>query len=91
MSGKVNCLNVRTWDTRNPHEIVEHVRYSPNVCAVKFHESIWSFLLRRTNCNWHYLDILENYLMPQLQQDMDREFIFQQDGATPHFHREVTS
>jgi hypothetical protein len=29
--------------------------------------------------------------MPQLQQDMDRDFIFQQDGAIPHFHREVTS
>jgi len=29
--------------------------------------------------------------MPQLQQDMDRDFIFQQDGAPPHFHRKVTS
>lgn len=30
-SGKVNRHNVRTWDTENPLEIVEHVRYSPNV------------------------------------------------------------
>jgi len=34
--------------------------------------------------------------MLQLQQYMDRDFIFQQDGATPpppppHFHREGTS
>jgi hypothetical protein len=29
--------------------------------------------------------------MPQLQQDMDRDSIFQQDGARRHFHREVTS
>jgi hypothetical protein len=28
-----------------------------------------------------YLDMLENYLMPQLQQDMDRDFMFQQHGA----------
>jgi hypothetical protein len=35
--------------------------------------------------------MLENYLMPQLQQDMDRDFIFQQDGTPPHFHREVKS
>ena len=30
-----------------------------------------------------YLDMLENNLMPQLQQDTDRDFIFQQAGATP--------
>jgi hypothetical protein len=29
--------------------------------------------------------------MPQLQQDMDRDFVFQQDGVPPHFHREFTS
>ena len=29
--------------------------------------------------------------MPQQQQDMDRDFIFQQGGACPHFHCEVTS
>ena len=38
-----------------------------------------------------YLYLLENYIMPQQQQDMDRDFIFQQGGACPHFHREVTS
>jgi hypothetical protein len=38
-----------------------------------------------------YLDMLENYLMPQLQQDMDRDLIFQQDGAPPHFYCNVTS
>jgi len=39
-----------------------------------------------------YLDLLENYLMPQLQQQyMARGFIFQQDGVAPHFHRQVTA
>jgi hypothetical protein len=38
-----------------------------------------------------YLGMLENYLVPQLQQDMDRHFIFQQDGAPPHFDRKDTS
>ena len=32
----------------------------------------------------------ENYPIQQLQQDMDRDFIFQQDGAPPPFHCEVT-
>ena len=35
--------------------------------------------------------MLENYLTPQLQQDMDRDLIFQQNEAPPHIHREVTS
>jgi len=38
-----------------------------------------------------YLDMLENYIMPKEQQDMDRDFIFQQGGAPPHFHCRVTS
>ena len=35
--------------------------------------------------------MLENCLLPQLQQDMDRDFIFQQDGVALTFHCEVTS
>jgi len=37
--------------------------------------------------------MLENSVMPQLQRDIDRDFIFQQDGAPPslHFHCEGTS
>jgi hypothetical protein len=30
-----------------------------------------------------YWDMLENYLMLRLQQETDRDFVFQQDGATP--------
>ena len=35
--------------------------------------------------------MLENYLMSQLWQDMDRGYICQQDGAAPHFLYETTS
>jgi hypothetical protein len=37
-----------------------------------------------------YQNVLENYLKAQLQQYMDRDFNFQQDGAPPHFHGEIT-
>ena len=69
----------------NPHEIAELVRYSPNVfCVVKFCESIWCFFFAEPPVTGiSHLDILENYLMPQLQHDMDRYFIFQQDGVIP--------
>jgi hypothetical protein len=34
-----------------------------------------------------YLDMLENFAVPQIPPG----FIFQQDGAPPHFHRDVTT
>jgi hypothetical protein len=35
--------------------------------------------------------MLQNYLMPKLQQDVTRGFILQQDGAPSHFHYSVTT
>ena len=49
------------------------------------------FFAKPTVTGISYLDMLENYLMPELQQDMDRDLIFQQDGAPLHFHCKVTS
>jgi hypothetical protein len=37
-----------------------------------------------------YLDMLQQWLLPQLEEDSPG-FIFQQDGAPPHFHNEVRS
>jgi hypothetical protein len=41
-----------------------------------------------TECSKKNATMLENWLFPQLNQDSD-DCIFQQDGATPYFHREV--
>ena len=49
------------------------------------------FFAKPTVTGISYVDMLENYLMPQLQQDMDRDFIFQQDWAPLHFQCKVTS
>jgi hypothetical protein len=46
------------------------------------------FFAERTISGFIYLDMLENYLIPQLQ-DMEGQVIFQQDGAPPHFDTEV--
>lgn len=92
-SGKVNRHNVRIWDTENPHEIVEHVRYSSNVFVQLSSVKVYAFFFfaAPTVTGISYVNILKNDLMPQLQHDMDTDFIFQQDGASLHFHREVTS
>jgi hypothetical protein len=36
------------------------------------------------------MDILDNWLWPQLAEGIEQEIgIFQQDGAPPHYHQEV--
>ena len=35
-----------------------------------------------------YLAMLQNWLLPQMSEDSE-DFIFQQDGAPPHWHRDV--
>jgi hypothetical protein len=37
-----------------------------------------------------YLEMLREWLMPQLQKDIP-DLIYQQDGPPPHFHNEVRS
>jgi hypothetical protein len=56
---------------------------------VKVHGPL--FFTEPTVTGISYLDMLENYIMPKQEQDMNRDFIFQQGGAPLHFHREVTS
>jgi len=36
-----------------------------------------------------YLDMLENWLMPQLTDGEVQWYIYQQDGAPPHWNKEV--
>jgi hypothetical protein len=93
LSGKVNRHNVGIWETEPPrHEVLEHERDSPkfNVfCAVSKYRMYGPFFFaERTISGFIYLDMLENYLIPQLQ-DMEGLVFFQQDGAPPYFHTEV--
>ena len=90
--GKVNCHNVRIWVTENPHATVEHVRDSPKVnlfCAVSSCKVYGPFFFAEpTVTGINYLDMLQLWLMPQLQEDSE-DLIFQQDGAPPHLHFDV--
>ena len=92
MCGKVNRHNVRIWGTENPHATMEHVRDSPKMnmfCAVsscKVYGPI--FFAEQLVTGINYLDMLQLWLMPQLQ-EASEDFIFQQDGAPPHFHFDV--
>ena len=82
VSGALNCRNVRIWGSEDPHAYVEHQRDSPKVsvfCAISS-QIVYSpfFFAEETVTGMTYLDMLQLWLMPQLQNML--MFIFQQDG-----------
>ncbi|XP_068083439.1 uncharacterized protein [Anabrus simplex] len=92
ISGKVNKQNVNIWGATNPHCYVEHVRNSPkvNVFCVISNTKVYGpfFFHEQTVTGPTCLDMLAEWLLPQLSDDRD-DCVLQQDGAPPHFHREV--
>jgi hypothetical protein len=90
--GKVNRHNVCIYGTENPHATVEHIRDTPkvNVCFAIFSCRVYGpfSFAEPTVTGIIYLDMLQLWLMPQLQEDSE-DFIFQQDGALPHFHFDI--
>ena len=90
-SGAVNRSNVRIWGCENPHVYVQHQRDSPKVnvfCAISS-QNVYDpfFFAEETATGRTYLDMLQRWLMPQLQNIT--MFIFQQDRSPAHFHCEV--
>lgn len=92
LSGKVNRPNVRVWGTENPRLVLQHVRDSPKVnvfCAMSCAKVYGPFFFaENTVTGLSYLDMLTQWLMPQLLEDKPR-FLFQQDRAPPLFHLKV--
>ena len=92
LSGKVNRHNVRIWGLQNPHEALEHERDSPKVsvfCALSQTKVYGPFFCaENTVTGVTYLAMLQNWLLPQMSEGSE-DFIFQQDGAPPHWHRDV--
>ena len=71
---------------------MEHVRDPPKVnvfsavSSCKVYEQF--FFVEPTVTGINYLDMLQLWLIPQLQEDSE-DFVFQQDGAPPHFYCDV--
>ena len=94
ISSKVNCHNIRIWGLENPLEILEHCCDSPKVsvfCAV-FLRVVYElfFLEENTISKQTYLELLEQWLFPRINEDFEN-FTFQQDGAPLSWHRDVRS
>jgi hypothetical protein len=91
VSGAVNRRNARIWGSESPHAYVEHQRDSPKVnvfCEVSIQKVYGPFFFaEETDTGMTSLDMLQLWLMPQLQNIPT--FLFQQDGSPAHFHCEV--
>jgi hypothetical protein len=91
VSSAVNRRTVRIWGSENPHAYVGHQRDSPkvNVCCAISSQKVYGpfFFAEQIVTGITYLDMLQLWLLPQLQSIPT--FIFQQDGSHAHFHREV--
>jgi len=75
ISGKVNVHNVCIWGTEQPHTQIQHQRDSPKVnvffavSCKKVHGPF--FFTEATVTGDSFLDILENWLLPQLNTSYD--------------------
>jgi len=71
--------------------VIEYERDTPKLnvwLGLHKHGVISPFFFMESTVTGHsYLDMLENFAVPQIPPG----FIFQQDGAPPHFHRDVTT
>jgi len=91
ISGKVNIHDVHIRGTEQPPTQIEHQRDSPKVnvfCAVS-HEKVHGqfFFTEAAVTGDSFLDMLENWLLPQLNTNYGDCFL-QRDGAPPSFSQE---
>ena len=61
------------------------------MCFVPFLKDVFDpfFFVENTINGNTYLDMLENWLMPELMNKEEQWFIFQQDGAPSHWYKDV--
>ncbi|KFM62863.1 hypothetical protein X975_02641, partial [Stegodyphus mimosarum] len=94
LSGIVNRHNVRIWGSENLYEYREAQRVSPkvNVWGGLMHDRVTGpfFFTEKTVSLVLYLDMLENFVFPQLEELQPQVFL-QQDGAPPHWGTIVSS
>jgi hypothetical protein len=95
ISGVVNKQNMRYWSGANPRVVHERPLHSDKVtvwCAISSEGIIGPYFFEEDNrCvtinSERYVNMLQQFLAPQLQQNNFGVVWFQQDGATAHTAR----
>ncbi|PNF20647.1 hypothetical protein B7P43_G03034 [Cryptotermes secundus] len=90
VSGKVSTHNCTIWGSENPRVSLEHVHDSPKMhvfCTLSKERVYGPFSFMETTITGSvFLDVLQEFLIPQLDEDdQEGRIHFQQDGAPPHY------
>ncbi|VEN56924.1 unnamed protein product, partial [Callosobruchus maculatus] len=95
VNGTVNRHNSRYWSNENPHWIHEaHSQHPQNLnvwMGIGGNRLIGPFFIDGNLNGDKYLDLLNNYIIPALQNNgqLPHNLWFQQDGAPPQYDRRV--
>ncbi|CAM1299642.1 Uncharacterised protein r2_g956 [Pycnogonum litorale] len=95
LNGSINRHNCTYWGPENPHVTVERHVNLPGIavwCGLSSKGLIGPFFFDATVTGPIYLNLLQQSVMPCIRNDFkDEDVYFQQDGAPPHYHRDVRS
>ncbi|GFS52141.1 DUF4817 domain-containing protein [Nephila pilipes] len=93
LNGTVNRHNCVYWCEENPHITIEKAVNLPGVnvwCGLSSRGLIGPFRFEGTVTGINYLTMLADSIFPAIRALYDNDdFYFQQDGAPPHYHRDV--
>lgn len=89
LNGHINRHNCVYWNEDNLHHVIQKDVNLPGVtvwCAISSSGVIGPYFFEGNVTGVSYLHMLKEFLQPRLPRN---DFIFQQDGATPHYARIV--
>lgn len=93
LNGEVNRHNCSYWATENPHFTHRHRMNLPGTtvwCGLSSEGIVGPFFFDPTLTGAMYLDFLRNVVLERAREMfVGDDFFFQQDGAPPHYHRDV--
>ena len=93
LNGGVNKQNCRYWCDENPHFVTEQALHAPKVvvwCGLWAGGIVGPFFFEGTVTGENYLKMLKEWFIPRVQNHENfNAMFFMQDGAPPHFSREV--
>ena len=92
IGGFINRHNSHYWALENPNQTVEKSLHSPKVtvwCGITSSAVVGPFFIRDTVNGERYLELLKSKVFPVISTWNNSQLLFMQDGAPPHFARNV--